>query len=411
MRTRNAALALSAGGRSVFVAALVGGILFVAACALPNVGLFDENKVGDTPRYERYGNELLDGRLPYRDFYMEYPPGALPVFVAPALGSGEGYATRFKLLQCLLGVLTVALVALALRARRAGPRRLATAVAFIGLAPAALGTVFLVNFDLWPTLLTTAALAALLHGRERLGLAALAAGTAAKVYPLVLLPLALLFIRERSGTRAAWIAGAVFAGTLTAVALPFALLSPGGFGFSLSVAIRRPLQIESLGSSFLLAAHQLGTYDPGVNSHYDSQNLDGALPHGVAAATLLLEALALLAVWAWFARRPAADRFLVAAAAAVTAFVAFGKILSPQYLVWLVPLVALLPQRRALAASLLAAALVLTQLWFPSRYGDLVALGSVSWLVLARDLVLVGLFVLLAQTLRSEVTVPEARDG
>jgi hypothetical protein len=50
--------------------------------------------------------------------------------------------------------------------------------------------------------------------------------------------------------------------------------------------------------------------------------------------------------------------------------------------------------RRGLYASgLLAAALVLTQLWFPYRYWDL-ALGFdelVSWLVFTRDLVLLGL--------------------
>ena len=47
--------------------------------------------------------------------------------------------------------------------------------------------------------------------------------------------------------------------------------------------------------------------------------------------------------------------------------------LSPQFLIWLVPLVPLVRGRRGLAAStLLAGALVLTQLWFPSRYWWLV---------------------------------------
>jgi hypothetical protein len=77
-------------------------------------------------------------------------------------------------------------------------------------------------------------------------------------------------------------------------------------------------------------------------------------------------------------------------------------VLSPQFLIWLIPLVPLVPLvrgRRGLEASaLLAAALVLTQLWFPYRYWDL-ALEfdtAASWLVLARDLVLVGLTLLLA---------------
>ena len=59
--------------------------------------------------------------------------------------------------------------------------------------------------------------------------------------------------------------------------------------------------------------------------------------------------------------------------------------------------------RRGLCASaLLAAALVLTQIWFPFRYFRL-ALDfetGLSWLLLARDLLLLGLAVLLMVTLR-----------
>jgi len=81
-------------------------------------------------------------------------------------------------------------------------------------------------------------------------------------------------------------------------------------------------------------------------------------------------------------------------AGAVCAFVALGKVLSPQYLIWLAPLVPLVRGRRGLVAgSLLALAMVLTQLWFPYRYLRLATEfdARASWLVLARDLVLVAL--------------------
>ena len=63
-----------------------------------------------------------------------------------------------------------------------------------------------------------------------------------------------------------------------------------------------------------------------------------------------------------------------------------------------VPLVPLVRGRRGLAAGgLLAAAMVLTQLWFPYRYWELAiefdALSS--WLVFLRDLVLAGLVAVL----------------
>jgi hypothetical protein len=93
---------------------------------------------------------------------------------------------------------------------------------------------------------------------------------------------------------------------------------------------------------------------------------------------------------------------LLACAAALVAFVAFGKVLSPQFLIWLIPVVPLVYGRRGLTASvLLAAALLVTQLWFPYRYWDLALhFGALeSWLVLARDLLLVALFAVLARGL------------
>jgi hypothetical protein len=84
-----------------------------------------------------------------------------------------------------------------------------------------------------------------------------------------------------------------------------------------------------------------------------------------------------------------------ASATAVCAFVAFGKVLSPQFLIWLIPLVPLVRGWRGLAASvLLATALVVTQAWFPFRYWDLALRfdTTASWLVLARDVILVALF-------------------
>ena len=108
--------------------------------------------------------------------------------------------------------------------------------------------------------------------------------------------------------------------------------------------------------------------------------------------------LALLWCWWRFSRGEAdAERFCLFAAATVTAFVAFGKVLSPQYLIWLVPFVALLRGRRGLAAiALLGAACLLTQWWTPTRYGAYKDEFRWAWVVLSRDLAFVVLFAVLA---------------
>jgi hypothetical protein len=102
--------------------------------------------------------------------------------------------------------------------------------------------------------------------------------------------------------------------------------------------------------------------------------------------------LAAVAAVAWlYARGRDEPRRLVAAfAAAVAGFLAFTRFLSPQYLVWLVPLVPLVDS--VAAWVLLGAALTLDQVWF-FHYRSIVELGGRSWFVLARDLLVVALFV------------------
>ena len=384
-------------------AAVLGAVVYVGACSLPWVGLFDRDQIGDTHLYRSYGEAILDGELPYRDFYVEYPPAALPIFVAPGL-TGDHYATVFKILMVVLGVAAVAVVVSGMRGAGARTGDLYRSALVVALAPALLGPVFLINYDLWPALLTAAALALLVGRRELLALAMLGVATAAKVYPIVLLPLALVWVARRSGLGAARNAGLAFIAALGTIVLPFVVLATGGVGFDLLVALRRPLQIESLGSSVLLGLHSLGAYEPSVNSDYNSQNLGGALPRGVSIVSTLLEVGALALVWLTFARRRAREEALVlACAAAVTAAVCFAKVLSPQFLVWLVPVVALATRSAGSAGLVLfASSLALTHVWFPTRYGDLVALGNVAWVVLLRNLVLVTLFAWLLVRLRRE---------
>jgi hypothetical protein len=106
---------------------------------------------------------------------------------------------------------------------------------------------------------------------------------------------------------------------------------------------------------------------------------------------------ALALVWVRYARGDAEsdERFVRYAAAAVVAFVAFGKVVSPQFLIWLLAIVVLVQGARGIAAiALLVVACALTRMWFPSDYWELVKQfdPSASWAVLARDLVLVAVF-------------------
>jgi uncharacterized membrane protein len=367
--------------------------LYIAACTVPDGGLFRAERFRDVHLYQRYTEALLNGHVPYRDFFMEYPPGALAVFVPPAAATNAHYNAAFKGLMALCGVLMLALVAFVLLRLDASARRMWVAVLLVAVSPVALGPISLNTYDAWPALLTIAALALLLVGRNVLALAVLGLAFAAKVYPVVLLPVALVWIWRTHGRSRALAGSAAFAAVALAVTLPFLVLAPHGLVESFRAQAARGLQIESLGAQVLVAADQLGLYSVTVAHHTRgavSYDLRGSLPQALGALSSALQLAAVLAVaWLYARGRDEGHRLVAAFAAAVAGFLAFTRFFSPQYLVWLVPLVPLVDS--AAAWALLAVALSLDQVWF-FHYRSIVELGGRSWFVLARDLLVVVLF-------------------
>jgi hypothetical protein len=374
--------------------------LFAVSLTLLHWGWYQHALILDTVEYHRYGSAIVDGNVPYRDFGVEYPPGALPAFAAPAVGkpSFSLYNREFQVLMALCGAGALAAMAVVLRSLNASAERTAAALGFFALAPLVLGSVILYRYDLWPAALTVAGIAGILAARQRLGFAALGLGMAAKAFPAVVLPPALVYVWRTRGRREALVCLGVAAVVVAVVVVPFLALAPHGVWESIVHQASRPLQIESLGSAALLAAHHLGGLALTLDSSHGSQNLGGSLPDAVGAASSALLAAALVVTWLAALRGPATpERLVQYAAASVVAFAAFGKVLSPQFLIWLIPLVPLVRGRRGLAASgLLGLALLLTQVWFPIRYWDLVHFEAFpSWVLLARDLVLVALLAVL----------------
>jgi hypothetical protein len=385
-------------------AAVLAVLLFAVAWTLLHVGFYTHKQVIDTPIYQRYGNAIAHGKVPYRDFSVEYPPGALPVFALPGFAEpGEaqhvtsGFRRTFELLMWICGAVALLGMVLVLRATRAPPVRFWGALAFAALAPLALGSVVLSRFDLWPAAVVMLALAALVLGRWRLGSALIGLGIAIKLYPAVLVPLAVVYAWRRGGRRAALVSLAWTVAVAAVVFLPFVVVAPDGIWHSLSVQLSRPLQIESAGSAVLLAVHHAFGAGLTVVTSHGSQNLSGAGADALAVLATVAQVAFLVWVWVAFAR----DRLglLPAAAASIAGFIAFGKVLSPQFLIWLIAVVPLVPGRRGVKAmALLGLALVLTQLWFPFRYWDLANSldPTASWLVVVRDVVLVALAAVLA---------------
>jgi hypothetical protein len=355
------------------------------------------DSVTDIPLYHTYGERIAGGLVPYRDFGFEYPPGALPALVLPALvtGSLEAYRIVFAAEMAVVGGLGVLVLDAALRRLGTDRRERVVVLAVVALVPLLLGGVILTRFDLLPAALVAAAVALVAAGRLRAAALVVGLGVAVKLYPIVLVPLLGLQAWRSGGRRALATTLGLVAAPVAVAYLPFVALAPGGVLDSLGRQLGRPLQIESLGAGVLLSLHHAFGVSLGWASSSGSQNLTGTGADTVAVLQGIAQAVAVALVWIAFARGPATTERLVRhAAAAVVAFVALSKVLSPQFLVWLVLLVPLVGgprRRRALVLTVVACAL--TAIWFPARYWDLVFDFDplASWLVLLRGLALLGL--------------------
>jgi hypothetical protein len=385
--------------------------VFLLACAVPDGGLFRAERYRDVHLYGVYADRFFRGELPYRDVFVEYPPGAFAVFMPPAVLPGGAYNAAFKTLIALCGIAALFAVVLVLVEIGVRGGRLYAAAALFVLSPLAVGPISLNTYDLFPAALTVGALAALLRRRDFLAFGLLGLAVTAKLYPLVLVPLAAMYLWTLAGRDRALRALGVFAAVALVVMLPFAILAPGGLWDSFHAQSARGLQIESLGSALLLAAHQLGLYEATVvrgTTGAATRDLAGSLPDALATVTSLLQLAAVATVWLLFARGPrSAERLLIASAAAVAGFLIFNRFVSPQYVVWLIPLVLLVPGRAGVAAiAIVAAALVLAQVWF-FHYSHVFQLEGITWLVVLRDAALLALYVLLVLRLNTRTPSSE----
>jgi len=382
--------------------------VYLAACAVPDGGLFRAERFRDVHLYQGFAEAVFDGRVPYRDFFMEYPPGALAVFLPPAAFGSSHYIDAFKCLMALCGVATLFLVATLLVRVGVPATRLWAGVLLFALSPLALGPISLNTYDAWPALLTVAALSLLLAGRDVAAFALLGAAFAAKVYPVVLIPPAAIFVWRLRGRASALRGLAAFVAVAVLFLVPFVVLAPHGLAESFRAQAARSLQVESLAGSLLAAADRTGVYSATVvhrTGHAISYDLVGSLPETLAVLSSIAQALAVITVaWLFLRGRDDPRRLALAFAAAIAGFLAFTRFFSPQYLVWLLPFVPLLEPA---AWVVTATALVLAQVWF-FHYRDVFAVGGYVWLVLIRDLLVVALFVLVL--VRLQRPAPEDQD-
>jgi hypothetical protein len=337
---------------------------------------------------------IESGELPYRDQELEYPPLSIPLIVGPALvteGVGD-YELAFEWEMIAFDLAIVMLLSLGLGSDR---RRVWGAVGVYTAGVLAVSGVLLdesvidavplalARFDLVPALLVLAAALARERGRSATWSVLLSAGAAVKAFPLLLYPA--LLRGERNLMRVA------VAGAIPLVVAAVVVLALGDeFGSAIGYHTERSLQVETLAATPFEIAHLLGAgaaSEPGAGSY----NLvaSGADAARVISLALLATAYALV-LWAGWRRpeRPGGHLQLATALLAVT--VALSPVLSPQFLLWLLPISAA-AYGVGRENVVLLIALVLTQLSL-QYYGQAIdgLQADFVWRIAARNLALLA---------------------
>jgi hypothetical protein len=346
---------------------------------------------------------IKEGDLPYRDQEIEYPPLSIPVLIAPAyLGdSTQGFIDGFMWEMLVFDLAIVIVIALAL------PGDAKRVLSALGVYTAGLmilsGVVFdesvidaaplaLARFDLVPALLVLCAVLARDRGRSATWSALLAVGASVKAFPLLVFP---ALLRGEQRLRRVAIAAAI--PLLACVAI--VVIWGDEFGSAISYHTDRPLQVESLGATPFELAHKWGADVAVVGGHggFELQATGiGAVKWLLVVVGALLYALLVWTGW----RSSASNLELVTALLAV--MVVFAPVLSPQFLLWILPLSAAAYGLRAENALLLGA-FVFTQLTL-QNYQHVYDLGDrFVWLTAARNLTLLIYLAL--------VTTPILRSG
>nr|WP_093878820.1 glycosyltransferase 87 family protein [Streptomyces sp. TLI_105] len=354
--------------------------------------------------YQYWYGQFAAGTFPPGDAMWQYPPGAGLVVMGPGLLPWLTYFQAFVALTLLAdAVVTLALA-------RADSTHLTHGAWIWVCGLPLLLHLPLARYDVQTTALAVLALLALgarSTTAHRLGGALAGIGAMVKVWPA----LALIGTPRGRTTREAWTAAAVTALVLLAT---LALLFSESLGF-LRQQGGRGIQIESLGGTALAVAHATGAWSGRVDFRYGAFEYVGPYVSTLGHLALLLTVLAFgwLLLWRLQARRWTPATPLDAALAAVLLFTVTSRVISPQYMVWLIGLAAVcLTSRHTVmrpVALLLLPAAALSSLAYPVLYADVVD-GTATGLavMVLRNGLLLAAALLAARRLWTSTATPDA---
>lgn len=360
-----------------------------------------------TKLYYVYADQIVNGKMPYEDFTVEYPPVALVFFVIPRLFTANEIIYSYLFLFEIIIFVLIGLWVVKKLVEKYGKDKNQFMSLFIIMLILSILLVY-TRFDVFPMIITLLSLYCFFTKRYALAWILLGIGTMIKFYPALLVPIFLIpLLANRK-----WIESMkgilIFCATILLILLPFIILAPDNWMDFLSYHLDRGLQIESVAASFILMGDMLGLTSVIIPEGviYGSWNIEGSwvdaiLPLLMPIMIVLVSVICLLCLVTFikaYKNENLNNTILIAIPMFVTlillTFILFGKVFSPQYMIWLTPfflVLYMLPlcekmRKKYLFMALLSLVLTTTLFCF---YDNFIELATLPILILfARNILL-----------------------
>ena len=364
-------------------------------------------------------DQLFNGDIPI----TEYPPLSLIFFVIPRIFFSDpfGYNIGYVIM-----IFVITIVGLHLMRRTAESLNMnpVWAMTIYSVLIALLLEYVADRYDIIPAVMTLASFYFFINKKMPAAFIILALAMMTKLYPAILLPIYLIiYMVERDwkgfATGTVW-----FLIGAAVVALPCLLIEPDLIMGFMGYHSVRPLEIDSFAATLIYPFSLFGLTDVWIQAStdagsYGSDNLRGPLCDAVAPwlTPIMIVLIVLFILWYGNVRyrlEKVDERAFVLSAAifiSLMIFILVGKVLSSQYIIWVVPFLALsllLMKDHKLKWRIFwlsVATVVLTQINFAYTYlvtGGGESISSLSIImILVRNLMLLAITLLLLKEIRN----------
>ncbi|MFC2027849.1 glycosyltransferase 87 family protein, partial [Chloroflexota bacterium] len=349
-----------------------------------------------------------EGESAYEDFDIEYAPLSLPLFLLPRVfaQSDIDYHIAFAvemLLFNLIGMWTL----WALLKRLKYSAMIVLSIYTIGLL--SLGPTVIDHFDLAAAVLVLLAIWAFISGKNVLSWVFLALGAMVKIFPIVIVPILALYLLRRNDFASIYKGTLAFAATLVVICLPCMLIGFDGFVDSFTYHSERGLQAESTYASVLLLGHtwDITSIETALVTESGSWEIISSTANTLAQVSPVVMIYLLGILYLFYTLREwhfvpinqnvSHIRIITFAILAITVFMLANKVFSPQYIIWLYPLVPLISSRWRIFAWAIYATIALMTVYIFSYHYDYIF--SDHYLDLVYDLDAVPIYILALRNL------------